>query len=549
MLGRIVNVILVVAAALLAVGVNAQVRDVKPVVKPTAKVEPAVKPTQIAKVLIKQSELSSLAEMNGQVYGAGKGTIALIGENGSITSTVPVKVSQVAGLAPFKSGQLLLGDGATNTVFTVDPKSGATTKLLSLSDISPQDDPAGVLVTKPELASLAFDGSSMYVGVSAGYSSSIYKIDPNTKKVLAHAYSPGPDPDAMQFIDGKLFVVTNRSTQLRSLTPTLDVSNEMIQLPPGKSLLLKGNKIQRIPERDTNITPQPIDISKIKVAPVRANLPTKVSVSSKAIELAKELSAALSQPQKYAVLICGDVAESGYNEFWNDTLWMYKTLLNSGYTPERIFVLYGYGNDHISANPKYKWSGTVTDFPATIVWVNKVFDGLKNGDATNGIPKMKDNDTLFVWTFDHGGGGNPATLCLRDGSMLDTQFAAKLNAVPYATRAIFMQQCRSGGFIDDLKNSKTFIYTACKATENAHRSDTENEYYNNTWYCHGEFNYHITCALSGANCTGGAVNADSNNNGKVSAKETASWNTSHESQSETPQMDDSGNIGSGFYCK
>ena len=120
--------------------------------------------------------------------------------------------------------------------------------------------------------------------------------------------------------------------------------------------------------------------------------------------------------------------------------------------------------------------------------------------------------------------------------------------MPYANRAIFMQQCRSGGFIDNLSNSKTFISTACRADENAQPADTENETYGGQPYSHGEYNYYITSAIAGATATGSSVNADENRNGKVSAREAHQWETSHESRAEHPQMNDGG-VGHTFIVK
>jgi len=162
---------------------------------------------------------------------------------------------------------------------------------------------------------------------------------------------------------------------------------------------------------------------------------------------------------------------------------------------------------------------------------------------------MKDNDTLFVWTFDHGGGGQDACLCLYGGEIWDTDFANRLNAVPYATRAIYMQQCHSGGFIDNLRNNKTFISTACAANESAWPADTENEQYLGKWYGHGEYNYYIISSINKANPLGGAVNADTSGDNKISAKECHIWELTHDSITiEHPQMDDGG-CGNTFIVK
>jgi len=491
--------------------------------------------------------LTALTEANGKLFGAGQGKLAELNGSGQELSSVKIGVTKLAGLAPFKSGQLLAGDAANNAIFSINAQTGATTKLLSLSEIPKADDPGGALSTGGELSSIAFDGTNLYAGVSAGYSSAIYKINPDTKRVVGFAYSPGPDPDAMQFVNGALFVATNKSTELRNFTPGMKLKSGVIRLPEGRGMLLKGNNILRLEVQRSAISQVRGNVTSMTTAPVLAMKPGKITIPAKAIDWAKAAAAILAaQERRYAVLICGDVAESGYNEFWNDTLWMYQTLRNKGYSAESIFVLYGDGAKYNSPNPRYQTAETVVDFPATNGWVDKVFDGLKNGDTANGIPKMDDNDILFVWTFDHGGGNDPSTLGLRDGGMGDTHFAAKLNAVPYGSRAIYMQQCRSGGFINDLRNSKTSIYTACRSFENAHRADAENEKVGGLWYCHGEYNYHVISALSGRNPGGDSVNADANGNGKVSASECAAWNSSHESQPEVPQKDDAGGVGGTF---
>jgi hypothetical protein len=142
-----------------------------------------------------------------------------------------------------------------------------------------------------------------------------------------------------------------------------------------------------------------------------------------------------------------------------------------------------------------------------------------------------------------------STLCLRDGQMGAGAFAAKANGVSYGKRAFFMQQCFSGGFIDPLKNAKTFISTAARADEVARPADTENETVGGRPYSHGEYNYWITSALNRMTPTGAGVNADSNADAWISMVEMAEWNRTHESQVETPQMNDMGGVGGTFRMK
>ena len=246
--------------------------------------------------------------------------------------------------------------------------------------------------------------------------------------------------------------------------------------------------------------------------------------------------------EKYAVLISGDLAETGYDEFWNDVVLMREALMQNGFPDSHISILYGNGTDYFSAsrpNPRYRPSPAITDYPADTANVKTVLNGLANGSS--GIPQMTDEDLLFVWTFDHGGpSGTHSTLGLMDGNMQDTTFASLVNQVPHAYRVICMQQCFSGGFIDDLSSDKTVIITACAADEVAHRADSpaENEMVDGVTYHHGEFNYYLLAALTGETVTGTPVNADANGDGRVVMQEVFDHIQTHESRPETPQYDD-----------
>lgn len=488
-------------------------------------------------------QLTAMGSANGQTFGAGAGKVGMIGENGLVASSAfNVPITRASGLSAYTAGKLVVGDEANNSVFAVDLNSKQSTKLFTLGELNARGIQAASVLQNGKLGGLAFDGKFLYAGVKAGYSSSIFKIDPSTKQVVGHAYAPGPDPSAMQFVKGNLFVLEGSRQNVRRFDGNLKLANARTEVdsPDGRGLIVTDQGISILSPSKRTIERLKVDTTKLIQSSTITQMldPVVVAVAAGVI----------SAPQKYAVLICGDVAESGFDEFWGDTVWMYKMLRAKGYTKENIYVLYGYGADYASPNPFYQVPGeTVTDFSATTTNVNLVLDGLKNGNAARGIKKMKDNDSLFIWMFDHGGGGpTNSYLCLMNGTMSDTAFAAKANAIPYAKRAIFMQQCRSGGFIDNLQNSKSFVSSACRGSENAHQADTEKEQYNGKWYHHGEYNYYVISAFSGKTPTGANVNADANSSGKVSALEAHQWMVSKENQSEVPQV--SGNsVGSGFY--
>ncbi len=281
------------------------------------------------------------------------------------------------------------------------------------------------------------------------------------------------------------------------------------------------------------------------------------------------------QAENYAVLITGetplydalgvktwgDPTDPGpYDEFWSDTFLMWETLWNYGWKDENIFVLFGDGEDWNSPyqqNERYQvWERyalwgfeQITDEPAYYQDVVEIFTYL------DGI--MTVDDFLFVWTFDHGStwaGG--VTLVLMDVEITDQEFAA-IQPDHYEQRVYWMQQCHSGGFIDDLRSDETVILTSCTENESAGPSDDdypdggdplENEYYapEDDYYTHGEFNYHVMNAARYE--TVGYFNflwePDTDLNGFTDMLEIYNWHLLKGSRPlENPQYSDDGGIG------
>jgi len=487
------------------------------------------------------SNLVAMGEVEGQVFGAARNQLVALDQEGKITKSVAIPIEQPAGISAYTAGWAIIGDCGNNTVLSVDIRSGQSAKVLDLTATDYGDLMAGDVVRNGRLSSVAFDGKYVYVAMSAGYSSSIFAVDPASNRAVMQAWSPGDKPTAMQFVGGNLYVLDSQNSQLRLFDSALRLSTKAIDLqaPDPMGIVVRDNEVRVLTPADRSIRILKPDL-KVLTAPQLAPI-------WKAKDLVIGPITALARD--YALLICGDVAESGYDEFWNDTVWMYKTLLAAGYKENNIYVLYGWGHDYPSANPNYQHTSKVTDFPATVAWVNKILNGLKNGDPSIGVNKITSIDSLFVWVFDHGGGGNPAYFCLRDGVYYDSDFAGSLNSIPCKERAVFMQQCRSGGFVDNLQNDKNFISAACMWSENAHRADLEQETYNGVKYHHGEYNYYVISALSGKTITGAATNADSNGDGKISAVEMHAFMAARENQPEHPQMWDSYGVGGAFVVR
>ena len=284
---------------------------------------------------------------------------------------------------------------------------------------------------------------------------------------------------------------------------------------------------------------------------------------------------------KYAVLITGDyaaknvpeqdrwksdsnggVTNAPMQEFWNDTYLMWELLQANGYSRENIFVLFADGVDYPSQCPRYQVPEgvIVTDFAATVANVTNVFTGFRYG--TNGMPQLTENDFLFVWVFDHGGFSNGHSyFCLIDGNMSDSQFAALLDPLPVHRKAFWMQQCHSGGFMDDLSSNNSVFIAACQYNQSAYPADDrtkygtsiiENENCEENIAIHGEFNFHMFSAVNGESPSGEIhyddtlyISADNNiNDGFISMQEAYAWMAHRDSNYEIPVYDDIGGIGS-----
>jgi len=252
-----------------------------------------------------------------------------------------------------------------------------------------------------------------------------------------------------------------------------------------------------------------------------------------------------------------------YDEFWNDTARMWEVLQRKvernglGIKDENIIIFYGDGvdfNDPEGKMTKYCYkrpiirrvakgqeigrvSGRLTEkVPGTLsgklsgelserlseTLNEKLSDSLSESlskkiltrpltdyaatyqNIENVLSKLatyNDIDLLLVWTFGHGfRDENSSYLLLADGSKLyDYRFAELLGKVNCTTRIICMQQCFSGGFIDDLKKGKkNIILTSCSDLAASYPTNDyiEEDRENGVLYSHGEFNYHLYNALS-----------------------------------------------------
>ena len=168
----------------------------------------------------------------------------------------------------------------------------------------------------------------------------------------------------------------------------------------------------------------------------------------------------------YALLISGGFnSTQNHIRYWNDVSFMYQTLNQTyGYPADHIIVLMSDGTNpspdrHNATTP----SGTILADNSPVNLDNLYGSNDVTGDAKkmtvltslstlNG--KLTTADSLFIFTTGHGGwdgipSSNNSILYLwNQESISDSEFVAALPSQP-GNITLIMEQCYSGGFVDD----------------------------------------------------------------------------------------------------
>lgn len=148
--------------------------------------------------------------------------------------------------------------------------------------------------------------------------------------------------------------------------------------------------------------------------------------------------------------------------FHTDFVMMREVLmLRYGYDPNNIVIVMGDG---------LGYPDLPVDYPGTVAGLDSALDAY----AAGGAKPLGAGDTLFLFGFNHGGlDGGHATLCMEPAwdSYYDYQLRAKLDNIHCGELLVAMNQCHSGGFIDDVLASTgpghIAIMTACREDQSA----------------------------------------------------------------------------------
>jgi hypothetical protein len=242
------------------------------------------------------------------------------------------------------------------------------------------------------------------------------------------------------------------------------------------------------------------------------------------------LAPTLAQDSSHAVIIEGWTPEQGAShqggdtlrdELWNDCFLMFEQFYSRpaiDSDPSRIHMLWADGADYWRKgrryNPAWLRLDTLTDAPGDTGAIRQCFASL--------VPRMTAADTLFCYTWGHGGhdrgtARNSSHFSIEvrpitgtpynwnSTPLWDTALARMVKPIP-AQRVFIMQQCHGGGFVDDLADERTVMICAGATGEKTRSCDDmpndtfpsswpENEVYPDTAWRHCEFSFHFMNAL------------------------------------------------------
>jgi len=265
-------------------------------------------------------------------------------------------------------------------------------------------------------------------------------------------------------------------------------------------------------------------------------------------------SSAACANHMYAWIISGGANSwNNHIRYYGDVQFIYNVLAHDYLIPDdHIIVCFADGlnpapdqSGGINSNPDFDNDGdSDIIYPATSAGITSGYN------AVNGM--VGSNDHLFIYTTDHGAPSSdqfdsyPEVILNLWGSTLDDDtFKGYLDSFSARSIHVVMEQCYSGGFLEEVVNTgatqpRTFA-SAANATESSWAGATYPQYNEFAYYWTGSI--HGTVPAAGS-LPGGALpgNPDINSDGRISMYEAAfrakAWDTHAQSGQEHPMWDD-----------
>jgi len=241
---------------------------------------------------------------------------------------------------------------------------------------------------------------------------------------------------------------------------------------------------------------------------------------------------ATSAANRWAVIISGGASIfDNHARYWNDASYFYQTLMNHGFLDNHIFVLISDGTNLAGDQRCDPWPTCTppnspldldddgdndTGFSATAANITTVFNQLAQD--------LDGDDILYIFTTDHGDSTDACPYDDPDSTMnlwnstsiSDTAFAFEVNKVNTLATVVIMEQCFSGGMLDDLQGDNRVLISAARFWELSWSGVGDAAGYD-------EFSYYMTFALDNP------ADADANEDDIVSMEEAYLYSLAHDS--------------------
>jgi len=319
---------------------------------------------------------------------------------------------------------------------------------------------------------------------------------------------------------------------LADLAPKLNWSH------PCKHMLFDAETGELYDEVQANLPPAEFYIKRNEFDGIHT--PVKLPIIAKERALLKGkipgLTNALvnARGNRFAILFSG----MSDNRHTNDLEFIYRTLIDVyGFNAANIQVLNYDGTLNYSGapNPIGNWPGDNTAYRMPIDargGDNELRDAIRSLNT-----QIKDGDFLFIHTNNHGGhDGTQSDLCCYPNwdSWTASEYGTELAALPaYDVLMVMMEQCHSGGFMDETINNSTAKWThfsaACREDKNSiGGADFD------------PFAYDWIAGVTGQYGDGSALNlvVDSNADGRISASEAHTYADADKDPYDTPVTDE-----------
>jgi hypothetical protein len=281
------------------------------------------------------------------------------------------------------------------------------------------------------------------------------------------------------------------------------------------------------------------------------------AVMTSGIEMSESfhsIVAAFPPEHRWALIVNGGYdIQRNHVRYWGDISNIYCALVQTyGYLDDHIIVCNSDGCDgaddriDVTFNPPFYDSSPLDldndgdndiNYPGT-------YDGVTQAIAD--FYHLTPCDFWFFFSTNHGnllGDWSVELTLWNDGfvwSITDVDFAARTGLINAAVRVYTMEQCYSGGFIDDCCRPNEIIATAGEWWEPTSAGDTFNRF--------DEFVYEWTAAVRGCYADvgdstqpwlcGTGCAADANGDGRVSMWEAFVWAESHDEAPDYPDYCD-----------